>query len=143
MVPLPVVLPSHLRPCWTEWAKLKPNALGSSVIQSKFGFAITSRNGSSPPIWHKNSFNTFFHPQLITSQLEAVCPLRHHAIGIGHQGDLHSSWLDLLPKLLMALSKMAILFKNMRLIAPFKMKLFGKEGLYPWSAAPMVVFLKY
>ena len=93
----PPVIPlqGRLRACWPEWAKLKPNALVSSIILN--GYTLTWATGPPPPMWHKNGPRTYLHPELVTSQLSKV-----HSLGvlkICSCKDLHCILaLDLLPK---------------------------------------------
>ena len=89
-------MPGRLREHWSEWEKLHPNKLVSSIIRN--GYKIQWKNNTPPPsMWLPNSPATYAHEEFVTSQIAEV-----EAAGMAAQcqrDQLHYILpMDILPK---------------------------------------------
>ena len=64
-------MPGRLKACWSEWAKLYPNALVTSIIRD--GYTLQWRDGQPPPpMWHKNGQAAYDNEAFVTAKVEEV-----------------------------------------------------------------------
>ena len=64
-------MPGHLRNCWSEWEKLKPNSFVRSIILR--GYRLQWRDRAPPPpITRTNSAKVYEHHEIITKKVHEV-----------------------------------------------------------------------